>query len=103
MDGGDKYFKKKLPHSVMCQILMNWWKMTLIWHYHSSCKLVALELYNSYSYIVVTMLHKLHIYIWFHIERVASVATHAICPIAFTFVKYVELQGIANDHYNSKT
>jgi hypothetical protein len=64
MDGGDKYFKNKLPHSVMCQILMNWWKMTLVWHYHSSCKLVALELYNSYSYIVVTMLHKLHIYIY---------------------------------------
>jgi len=32
-------------------------------HYNSSCKLVALELHNSCSYIVVTKLHELHTYI----------------------------------------
>jgi hypothetical protein len=39
---------------------MDVWKKKLAKHYNNSCKLVALELHNSYSYIVVTKLHKLH-------------------------------------------
>jgi hypothetical protein len=37
-----------------------WMEKKLAKHYNNSCKLVALELHNSYSYIVVTKLHKLH-------------------------------------------
>jgi hypothetical protein len=77
--------------------------MMLVWRYYSSCKVVALELYNSCFYIIVTMLHNLHIYIWFHKQSVASVATHATCPITLRLVKYVELQQVANGHCNTKT
>jgi hypothetical protein len=41
---------------------MDQWKVTLAWHYHSSCKLVALKLHNSCSYIIVTKLNELHMY-----------------------------------------
>jgi hypothetical protein len=57
-----KCFSPKNLHSAMCQILMDQWKVTLTWHYHSSCKLVALELHNSRFYIVVIELNKLHMY-----------------------------------------
>jgi hypothetical protein len=36
---------------------MDWWKVTLTWHYHGGCKLVALDLHCSYSYITVIDLH----------------------------------------------
>jgi hypothetical protein len=68
MDGGHSYFKKhpKNPHSATCWILMDWWRMMLAWHYHGSCKLVALELHNNYFYIVVI---KLHMYAISHTMR----------------------------------
>jgi hypothetical protein len=50
----------------MCHIMMDWWKVMLTWHYHYSCKLVALELHNSCSYIAITKLHKLHMYMVSH-------------------------------------
>jgi hypothetical protein len=37
-------------------------KTTSTWCYHGSYKLVALELHNNCSYIVVNKLHKLHMY-----------------------------------------
>jgi hypothetical protein len=59
-----KTISPKNSHNVTCQILMDWWKLTSTWCYHCSCKLVALELHNSCSYIVVT---KLHMYTISHI------------------------------------
>jgi hypothetical protein len=61
-----KTFSPKISHNVTCQILMDWWKLTSTWCYHCSCKLIALELHNSCSYIVVTKLHELHMYIVSH-------------------------------------
>jgi hypothetical protein len=57
-------FKKssKNPHSAVCQILMDQWKMMSTWHYHASCKLVVLGLRNNCSYIIVNELYKLHMY-----------------------------------------
>jgi hypothetical protein len=37
-------------------------KSNSTWHYHCSCKLTALELYNSCSCIVGIELHELHMY-----------------------------------------
>jgi hypothetical protein len=65
MDGGNQCFKKhslKIPHSVMCQILINQRKVTSTWHHHVSWKLVALKLHSSCSYMIVTKLHELHMY-----------------------------------------
>ncbi len=65
MDGGDQCFKKhsqKNPHSVMCQNFINQWKVMSTWRHHNSCKLVALKLHSSSSYIIVVELHKLHMY-----------------------------------------
>jgi len=64
MDGGDQCFKKhsqKILHNATCQILINQWKVTSTWHHQGSCKLVALKLHSS-SYIIVTKLHELHMY-----------------------------------------
>jgi hypothetical protein len=47
-------------------------------------KLVALELQIYCSYIIVTKLHKLHMYTVSYIMNQTSVATHVICPIALT-------------------
>jgi hypothetical protein len=61
MDGGDWYvcFKSlKNLYSAMCYILMNQWKVTLVWCY----MVIALKLHNSCSYIVVIELQKLHMY-----------------------------------------
>jgi hypothetical protein len=44
-----------------------WQNVILTWYYHCSCKLVALELHNSCSYIVVIKLHELHMYTVSHI------------------------------------
>jgi hypothetical protein len=46
----------------MCQNLINQWKVTSTWRHHNSCKLVALKLHSSCSYIIVVELHKLHMY-----------------------------------------
>jgi hypothetical protein len=40
-----------------------WQNVILTWHYHCSCKLVVLELHNSYYYIIVTILQELQIII----------------------------------------
>ncbi len=39
-----------------------WMKKTLAKHYNNSCKLLALELHNSCSYVIVFKLHELHTY-----------------------------------------
>jgi hypothetical protein len=62
-----------------------WWineKQCLTWRYHASYKLVALELQIYCSYIIVTKLHKLHMYMVSYIMNQTSVATHVICLIA---------------------
>jgi hypothetical protein len=50
-----------LFYNVTCQIDESM-KTTLTWYYYGSCKLVALELHNSCSHIIVSKLHKLHMY-----------------------------------------
>jgi len=57
-----KKVSQKNPHSVICQILMDWWKVTSTWHYHCNCKSVTLELHSSCSYIIGIELHELHMY-----------------------------------------
>ncbi len=57
-----KTFTKKILHNATCKILINQWKVTSTWHHQGSCKLVALKLHTSYSYIIVTNLHELHMY-----------------------------------------
>jgi hypothetical protein len=54
----------KNPCSTMCQILMDWWKVRSTWCYRCNYKLVALKVYSSYSYIIIT---KLHMYTISHI------------------------------------
>jgi len=60
-----------------CQILMDWWKMMSVWHYHCSYKLIELKLHNNFSYIVVIELHKLHMYMVSHTLN-SSITIHAI-------------------------
>jgi hypothetical protein len=45
--------KKSLenPYNVMCQILMDRWKIMLPWCYHGSWKLIKLKLNNGYNWI----------------------------------------------------
>jgi len=50
----------------MCQMLGDQQIITLAWCYYCSCKLVASKLHNSCSYIVVTKLHNLHMYMVSH-------------------------------------
>ncbi len=42
-------------------------KIMSTWCYHGSCKLIALKLHNSCSYIVLSKLFKLHMYMVSHI------------------------------------
>jgi len=37
----NKFFTSKNPHSATCQILMNGWKVTLVWCYGYSCNELA--------------------------------------------------------------
>jgi ribulose kinase len=92
MEGGNQYFKMK---------------MMLTWHYHGSCKLIALKLHNNYSYIVVIELHKLHMYMVSHmvgcIRRSScnlSNNTHAHKNTLSCNELY---NWITNGHYHSKT
>jgi hypothetical protein len=92
-----KNISPKNPQSATCQILMDWWKMTSTWHYYGNCKLVALELHNSCSYIVVIKLHELHMYI---VSHTMSCIRYSLCILSnsiHTGRKYVELQWIVNE------
>jgi len=85
----------KNPHSATCKILMDWWKVKSRWCYHGSCKLVALELHNNCSYIVVNKLHKLHMYMVSHIVNYIYVVTYVTCFITLThknMLSFNELQ-----------
>jgi hypothetical protein len=74
---------------------MDWWKIMSTWRYHCSCNLVALKLYNNCSYIVVIVLHELHMYMVSHM--VSFIHCNSCSK------KYVELQWVANGQCNSKT
>jgi hypothetical protein len=37
----NKNFTSKNPHNATCQILMNGWKVTLVWYYGYSCNELA--------------------------------------------------------------
>jgi hypothetical protein len=87
----------KNPHNATCQILMDWWKMMLTWHYYGICKLVALELHNNCSYIVVTKLHDLHMYIVSHTMSCICCSSCNLFNNTHTHKKYVELQWIVNE------
>jgi hypothetical protein len=58
-------FHSKIP-IVPCQILMDHQKILSTWCYHCSCKLVALELHNICSWIIIIELHAVHMYITSH-------------------------------------
>jgi hypothetical protein len=71
--------------------------MTSTWHYYGSCKLVALELHNSCSYIVVFKLHELHMYIVSHTMNCIHCSSCNLFNSTHTCRKYVELQWIVNE------
>jgi hypothetical protein len=58
---------------------MDQWKMALRWCYHGSCKLVTIKLHNSYSYIIVIELHKLHMYT---VSHMASCIHYNSCNLS---------------------
>jgi hypothetical protein len=74
-----------VPH----QILMDQWKMTLTWCYHGSCKLFALKLHNSCSYIVVIKLHELHMYI---VSHTVSCIYYNSCNLSNSIHTYKNMQ-----------
>ncbi len=64
-----KYIFHLKTHSAMFQNLIDEWKIKSTQHYHWNSKLVALELHNNFSYIIVTELHKLHMYMVSHAKN----------------------------------
>jgi len=89
-------------HSAMCQILMDQWKVMLAWHYHGSCKLVALELHNSCFYIVVIELHKLHMYMVSYAMGCIHCNSCNLFNSIHAYKNIMSYKWIANGHYNWK-
>jgi hypothetical protein len=70
------HFHQKIPKMSCVKF---WWKVTSTWCYHCSCKLVALKLHNSCSYIVVIKLLELHIYI---VSYIVSYICYNACDLS---------------------
>jgi hypothetical protein len=70
MDDGNQYFKEKKIHPkiyIMPHIKIWWIDKKSTWCFNDGCKQVVLELFSSYSYIIVIKLHKLHLHMVSHI------------------------------------
>ncbi len=70
---------------------MDQWKVMSTWCHHDSCKLVALELHIGYSYIVLTKLQELHMYMVSHTMSCNSCKLFDSTHVCKNMMNYNEL------------
>jgi hypothetical protein len=104
MYGGNQYFKKKRNFNQKFTIVGVSYFDELIkkWHYHGCYKLVASKLHNNYSYIVITKLHELHMYMVSHMMTYIHCNWCNLFDSTHTYNNMSSCKWMANSHCNSK-